>query len=166
MDGWGSAGTPSTPLYTLVTDYSADNTVLENQNQTYVLQYLVTDVNSGSTVDEVDDNFTGSHVSADGGTATLTDNICSGAAFGDDASCSGTTYQAGGVSLTVADDQEADSTADYSPDGSFSGPGTSGALTIGVNSNTFLDGQGETLRGVPLPGGPHPALSRKRERGA
>jgi len=77
-DPFGAVATAANPIYSVITDYSAGNAVNEYQNETGVLQYLVTD--SGGGITEVDGAITGSAVNSAAG--ELDKDVCANNQFG------------------------------------------------------------------------------------
>jgi hypothetical protein len=130
--GYATA-TPSNPIYSVITDYSAGVSVNEFQNETGVVQYLVTDVVAGSVISEVDGAITG--MAVDTASGSLDKEICAGAQFGGgprpDGSCSTTEIPAAQVALQTPGTQ-ADGTPDYVDSISLS--------TVGVYDGWSLDG--------------------------
>jgi hypothetical protein len=135
-DPFGSTATAGTPIYSVITDYSAGNTVNEYQNETGVVQYLVT-ASSGATISEVDGAITGSV--ADDATGTLNKNICANNQFGGGSSPNGNCTDARDNLITATSDLAlvgSGTQADGTPD--FSGPFN--LSTVGVYDGWTLDG--------------------------
>jgi hypothetical protein len=159
-DANGTTASSSDPIYELVTDYSAANSVNEFQNEHYFVSYSVTDNTTGSTVIQVDDNLVGGATNGPmGASATLTDKLmCVGGSFvvnggQPSATCSAGSrniYQAvdeadGGLALIGNPDSgEADSSVNYqSPsqnDGIFNGTTGGGETSFGVYDQADFDG--------------------------
>jgi hypothetical protein len=139
-DPFTTTASPGNPIYSVITDYSAGNTVNEYQNETGVVQYLVT-ASNGATISEVDGAITGAAV--DFASGSLDKNICANNQFGGGASPNGNCpsfltneiVAASGLALTTAGTQ-----ADGTPD--FAGPFS--LATVGVYDGWSLDG-GTTL---------------------
>jgi len=151
-DPWGTVGSPSAPLTTVVTDYSGtNNSVDEYQTQDFKVGYTVTDTVSGAIIDEVDDNINGSAIND--ATAIFTEKaVCAGGSFAssggtpEDTGCPGhgNVYEAvdpSGTSLSGLGDSGADSTSDFSDNAPFyQGPGSSGTAVVGVYDEAQLNG--------------------------
>jgi len=127
---------PSTPNPTVITDYSSGNTVNEFQNETGVVQYLVTGC-CGTTISEVDGAISGSAVNTASG--DLDKDICANNQFGGGSSPNGScpnflaneTVVASDLALTTSGTQS-DGTPDWA--GPFS------LSTVGVYDGWSLDG--------------------------
>jgi hypothetical protein len=80
-DPFGTAASAGSPIYSVITDYTGDNSVGESQGLTGVVQYLVTDssIVPGTSISQVDVAFTG--LAANTAAGSLTKDICS-AQFG------------------------------------------------------------------------------------
>jgi hypothetical protein len=78
-DPYGTTATAAMPIYSVITDYSAGNSVNEIENMTGVVQYLVTAV-SGATISEVDGAITGEAINSASG--ELDKDICANNQFG------------------------------------------------------------------------------------
>jgi hypothetical protein len=135
-DPFGTAATPFTPIISVITDYSAGNTVNEFQNETGVVQYLVT--SGGSIVSEVDGAITG--VASNSASGYLNKNICANNQFGGGASPNGNcpsfltneTIVASDLGLTATRGTQADGTPDWA--------GPLSLTTLGVYDGWGLDG--------------------------
>jgi hypothetical protein len=163
-DAWGSTGSLTTPLYELITNYSAgSDSVNEYQNEQYYISYLVTDTLSGAVINEVDDNVVGSAMN--GATATLTNkSICDGGAFVQSGGIPSSTcstggrnsYQAvdlgsGGTSISGgAGASGADSTEDFSFEngGAFQGGSSYGSANFGVYDQANMNGGNTSVSGT------------------
>jgi hypothetical protein len=134
-DPFGTAASSSSPIYSVITNYTAGNTVGELQGLTGVVQYLVTDVTAGTAITEVDGAISG--LAANSASGTLNKNICSNNQFEGGASPYGVcpvaeTIAASGLSLTNPAGPQADGTPDFA--GPFS------LSTMGVYDGWTLDG--------------------------
>lgn len=151
-DPWGTVGSPTAPLTTVVTDYSGtNNSVDEFQTQEFLVGYTVTDTVSGAIIDEVDDNINGSATNGASSVFTAKD-VCAGGSFDSsggtplDTGCPGhgNVYQAvadTGTALTGIADSGSDSTSDFSANAPFfQGPGSSGSSVVGVFDQADLNG--------------------------
>jgi hypothetical protein len=135
-DPFGSVATPYNPIYSVITDYSSGNTVNEFQNETGVVQYLVTGC-CGTTISEVDGAISGSAVNTASG--DLDKDICANNQFGGGSSPNGScpnflaneTVVASDLALTTSGTQS-DGTPDWA--GPFS------LSTVGVYDGWSLDG--------------------------
>jgi hypothetical protein len=137
-DPYGTAATASTPIISVITDYSAGATVNEFQNETGVVQYLVT-VAGGSVVTEVDGAITG--VASNSASGDLNKNVCANNQFGGGTNPNGNcpnfltneTIVASDLGLSSPAGTQADGTTDW----------VSGSLsltTLGVYDGWSLDG--------------------------
>jgi hypothetical protein len=135
-DPFGATATAAMPIYSVITDYSAGATVNEFQNETGVVQYVVT-ATSGATISEVDGAITGSAVNTAAG--DLNKDICANNQFGGGSSPNGNCpnfvtneiIAASDLALTTSGTQ-ADGTPDWA--GPFS------LQTLGVYDGWSLDG--------------------------
>ena len=155
-DPFGTAATAGNPIYSVITDYSAGNAVSEFQNETGVLQYLVSD--SGGPISEVDGAITGS--AANSGSGYLNKDVCANNQFGGGASPNGScpnfqtneTTVASDLALTSPAGTQADGTPDWAAPLSLTTLGvydgwslnggtthTSGAATLTSVENDFID---------------------------
>jgi hypothetical protein len=136
-DPFGTAATAGTPIISVITDYSAGNTVNEFQNETGIVQYLVS-VLGGSVVTEVDGAITG--VASTSASGYLNKNICANNQFGGGASPNGNcpsfltneTIVASDLGLTATRGTQADGTPDWA--------GPLSLTTLGVYDGWGLDG--------------------------
>lgn len=162
-DTYGTAGTVSNPLYTVVVDYANNNTVAEYQNEHYFVSYLVTDNAAGTNINQVDAAVGGTG-SDNGSTASLTvKNICAGGVFTPNGgepenNCSQgsrNVYQAvasSGLALVGNPDTEADSSINYQAvnqnDGWFDGGNSPGSTTFGIYDQADTDGGTTSTSGL------------------
>jgi hypothetical protein len=85
-DPYGTTASTDAPIYSVITDYSAGNVVNEFQNETGVVQYLVT-AQGGAIISEVDGAITGAALNSASG--ELDKDICANNQFGGGASPNG-----------------------------------------------------------------------------
>jgi len=78
-DPFGTTATASSPIYSVITNYTGNNAVAEFQSKTGILQYLVTDATAGTAITEVDAAITGVALNAASG--ALNQNICANGQF-------------------------------------------------------------------------------------
>jgi hypothetical protein len=117
-DPFGTSATAGNPIYSVITDYSAGNSVNEYQNEAGVVQYLVTD--AGLPITEVDGAIGG--LAANSATGILNKDICANNQFGGGASPNGTcpnflaneTVVTSDLALTNPAGTQADGTPDFS----------------------------------------------------
>jgi hypothetical protein len=130
-DPFGTAASGISPIYTVIADYSGDNSVAESQTLGAIVQYLVTDTGPAATsVIEVDGAITGSALSTASG--SLNKSLCTGASFAPDGSCPNAIITAtSDLALTTSGTQ-----SDGTPD--FSGPFS--LSTLGVDDDLSLAG--------------------------
>jgi hypothetical protein len=135
-DPFGATATAAAPIYSVITDYSAGATVNEFQNETGVVQYVVT-ATSGATISEVDGAITGSAVNTAAG--DLNKDVCANNQFGGGASPNGNCPSFQTNEITAASDLALTTTgtqADGTPD--WAGPFS--LQTMGVYDGWSLDG--------------------------
>jgi hypothetical protein len=148
-DPFGTVGTATTPLYQVIVNFTAGNTVVENQSERYVLQYLVTDNNSGTQIVQVDNNIAGGAFVQFGASGGLTaKSLCDGAPFGSSSgtpigTCNGTLYTSvapnGGSQFVGNPDSQADSSINYNgPNQKFGG--SIGSSNFGVYDQADISG--------------------------
>lgn len=154
-DMFGTVGTVSHPLYVVVANYSANNSVNEFQNEHFFVSYLVTDAVAGNYLNQVDAGITGT-ATADGATASLTiKNVCDGGMFTPiggqpENNCSQgarnvyQTVSGTGLALFGVDDLEADSSISYQTPaengGVFDGGISPGGAVLGIYDQADIDG--------------------------
>jgi hypothetical protein len=115
-DPFGTPASSSDPIYTVITDYTGDNSVVENQTLTGVVQYLVTDPAAGTAITEVDGAISG--LAANTASGSLNKDICSdnqfeGGAAPNGACPSSVTIATSSLALTNPAAQESDGTPDF-----------------------------------------------------
>jgi hypothetical protein len=116
-DPFGTVATASTPIISVITDYSSGNTVNEFQNETGVVQYLVSA--TGSSITEVDGAISG--LAANSASGFLNKDICANNQFGGGTTPNGNcpnfatneTIVASGLALTSPAGRQADGTPDW-----------------------------------------------------
>jgi hypothetical protein len=136
-DPFGTTAAPGMPIYSVITDYSASNVVNEFQNETGVVQYLVT-AEGGAIISEVDAAITGAALLSASG--SLDKNICANNQFGGGGTPNGVCpdfvhneiIAASGLPLTDPAGTQADGTTSWA--GPFS------LSTVGVYDGWSLDG--------------------------
>lgn len=148
-DPFGTVGTPTKPLYQVIVDFTGGNIVGENQSERYVLQYLVTNSNSGTQVVQVDNNIAGGAVVSAGASGGLTaKSMCDGAPFGSNGgtptgTCTGNVYTSvapnGGSMFIDNPDNEVDSSILYNSVGQKFG-GLIGSSNFGVYDQADISG--------------------------
>ena len=151
-DPFGTVGSTSNPVYQVIFNFSGGNSVSSWQSEQYILQYLVTDSNSGTQITEVDDNIAGGASVEFGSTGSLTyKSLCDGGAFNSNGDAPTGTCSTGAANvypavapnggtqfLTNPDPGEADSSIDYnSPDQKFGG--SIGSANFGVYDQADLN---------------------------
>ena len=147
-DPFGTVGTATNPLYQVIVNFTAGNTVAENQSARYVLQYLVTTNDSETQIIQVDNNIAGGAYVQFGASGGLTaKSMCNGAPFGSNSgtptgTCSGTVYPSvapGGSQFIGNPDSEADSSIVYNaPNQTFGG--SIGSSNFGVYDQADISG--------------------------
>ena len=157
-DPFGTVGTPTKPLYQVIVDLTGGNIVGENQSERYVLQYLVTDTNSGTQVVQVDNNIAGGAAVSAGASGGLTaKSMCDGAPFGSNAGAPTGTCSTGNVYTSVAPgggsmfidnpDSEVDSSILYNSVGQKFG-GLIGSSNFGVYDQADISGGSTSPSGI------------------
>jgi hypothetical protein len=148
-DPFGTVGTSTTPLYQVIVNLTAGNTVAENQSERYILQYLVADT-AGSQIIQVDNNIVGGAAVIFGSSGGLTaKSLCDGGPFNSNAgtptgACSsGSVYASvapnGGSQFLSNPDSQADSSINYNgPSQKFGG--TIGSSNFGVYDQADING--------------------------
>jgi len=136
-DPFGTAASLSDPIYSVITDYSAGNSVNEFQNETGVVQYLVT-AGGGTSITEVDGAITG--VASNFATGELDKNICANNQFGGGSSPNGTCPSFATNEKTVASGLALSSPVGTQADGTPDWVGPFSLSTVGVYDSWSLDG--------------------------
>jgi hypothetical protein len=135
-DPYLTAAAVNMPIFSVIVDYSAGNAVTEFQNETSVVQFLVTDP-GGTVITEVDGAITGSAVHSASG--ELDANICANNAFGPNGSCtSDQSYVTSGLGLSSVSGPagtQSDGTTDF-----LQPPITFPLTVMGVSDSWSLDG--------------------------
>jgi PEP-CTERM motif len=137
-DPYGTAASAGAPIISVITDYSAGNTVNEFQNETGVVQYLVT-VTGGSVVTEVDGAITGLATS-NGASGDLNKNVCANNQFGGGANPNGNCPNFNTNETIVANDLGLNKTGATQADGTSDWAGPLSLTTLGVYDGWSLDG--------------------------
>ena len=75
-DPFGTEASATSPIYSVITDYSGDTTVDEFQTESGIVQFLVTDNVSGTSIMQVDSASNG--VAANGASGEFMKNLCKG----------------------------------------------------------------------------------------
>jgi hypothetical protein len=141
-DPFGTAASSGSPIYSVITDYTGNNSVAESQGLTGVVQYLVTDtaLAAGTSIVQVDGAITG--LAANFASGVLNKNICTGTQFGGGASpdgiCSSTLLNVASLSLTSPAATQADGTPDFSGPFSLSSMGVFDGLNLAGGSTSPL----------------------------
>lgn len=168
-DPYGTGASSTNPIIQVITTYSGGTTVNEFQNESGIVQYLVT-ATGGASVTNVDGAFTGFADTLDGASGNFNKNLCNNNQFEGGADPNGgcpsflTNEQAAasGLPLTDPSSTQADSSSNYASinDTSFGvedqwaedggTTNSSGTATITSDENDFQ----ETL---PSSGAPEPA---------
>jgi hypothetical protein len=134
----GTVASVGSPIISVITDYSSGNTVNEFQNETGVVQYLVTDT-GGSKVTEVDGAITGM-ASSNGALGYLNKNICANNQFGGGSNPNGNCPNFATNESIVASDLGLTNTVATQADGSSDWEGPLSLTTLGVYDGWSLDG--------------------------
>jgi hypothetical protein len=79
-DPYGTGASDTNPIIQVITTYSGGTTVNEFQNESGIVQYLVT-VTGGASVTNVDGAFTGFADTADGASGIFNKNLCNNNQF-------------------------------------------------------------------------------------
>jgi hypothetical protein len=137
-DPFGTLASVGNPIISVITDYSSGNVVNEFQNETGVVQYLVT-ATSGSKVSEVDGAITGM-ASTNGASGYLNNNICANNQFGGGANPNGNCPNFLANEAIVASDLGLSSPAGAQADGTPDWGGPLSLTTLGVYDGWSLDG--------------------------
>jgi hypothetical protein len=140
-DPYGTAATVGAPIVSVITDYSSGTTVGEYQNETGVVQYLVT-VAGGSVVTEVDGAITGA--ASNSASGDLNKDVCANNQFGGGTNPSGNCPNFTTNETIVASDLALVSKAGTQADGTSDWAGPLSLSTLGVYDGWSLDG-GSTL---------------------
>jgi len=137
-DPFGTAASVGMPIISVITDYSAGNSVNEYQNETGVVQYLVTGT-GGSKVTEVDGAITGM-ASRSGASGYLNMNVCANHRFGGRANPNGICPNFSTNETIVASDLTLVNKAGTQADGTADWAGPLSLTTLGVYDGWSLDG--------------------------
>jgi hypothetical protein len=137
-DPYGTAASAGTPIISVITDYSNGNSVNEFQNETGVVQYLVTDTR-GSKVTEVDGAITGV-ASSNGASGYLNKNVCANNQFGGGANPNGNCPNFATNETIVANDLGLSNVAGTQAGGTPDWVGPLSLTTMGVYDGWSLDG--------------------------
>jgi hypothetical protein len=134
-DPFGTVASGADPIYTVITDYTGDNSVAESQTLEGVVQYMVTDTGPAATsIIEVDGAITG--LAANTASGSLNKNICS-VQFGSDPGPDGVCP---GVEATVTDDLGLSTPAGQVADGTPDFTGVPAPTSMGVYDGWSLAG--------------------------
>jgi hypothetical protein len=79
-DPWGTGASGTNPIIQVITAYSGGTTVNEFQNESGIVQYLVT-ATGGASVTDVDGAFTGFADTPDGASGSFNKNLCNNNQF-------------------------------------------------------------------------------------
>jgi hypothetical protein len=137
-DPLGTAASSISPIYSVITEYTGDNSVGEGQSLSGVVQYMVTDtaIAPGTSIAQVDAAITG--LAANSATGSLSKSLCEGSPYGGGPGaptgvCPSTEIiAASGLPLTSPAGPQSDSTTSFSAPFSLS--------SMGVYDSWTLDG--------------------------
>ncbi len=136
-DPYGTTATTDMPIYSVIADYSAGNAVNEFQNETGVVQYLVT-ATGGAIVSEVDGAITG--LAANSASGELDKNICANNQFEGGANPNGNCPSPGTNELTVTSGLPLTDPAGTQADGTPNWDAPFSLSNLGVYDSWSLDG--------------------------
>jgi hypothetical protein len=136
-DPFGTAASVGSPIISVITDYSAGNTVSEFQNETGAVQYLVT-VTGGSKVTEVDGAITGA--ASNSASGDLNKDVCANNQFGGGPNPNGNCPSFNTNETIVASDLALVSKAGTQADGTPDWARPLSLTTLGVYDGWSLDG--------------------------
>jgi hypothetical protein len=136
-DPFGAAASSSSPIYSVITAYTAGNAVAEFQSESGVVQNLVTDATAGTAITEVDGAISG--LAANSASGALNKDICSNNQFEGGAAPNGIcpvseTVAASGLALSSPAATQADGTPDFAGPFSLSSLGVYDSWTLGGGS--------------------------------
>jgi hypothetical protein len=137
-DPFGTAASVGSPIISVTTNYSSGNVVNEFQNETGVVQYLVTGA-GGSKITEVDGAITGI-VSSNGASGYLNKNICANNQFGGGANPNGNCPNSLTNETIVASDLGLSSVTRTQAEGTPDWGGPLSLTILGVYDGWSLDG--------------------------
>jgi hypothetical protein len=140
-DPFGTVASASAPIYSVIADYTAGNTVGEFQSDTGVVQYLVTDALAGTSITEVDAAISG--LAANTATGALNKTLCANGPF-EEAGTTPNGVCSSGSELTAASVLALSTPASTQADGTPDWVGPFALSTMGVYDDWALNG-GTTL---------------------
>jgi hypothetical protein len=136
-DPFGTTATAGAPIISVITDYSSGNSVNEFQNETGVVQYLVT-VAGGSVVTEVDGAITG--VASSSASGELNKDVCANNQFGGGSNPNGNCPSFLTNESIVASELGLSTTVGTQADGTPDWVAPLSLTTLGVYDGWSLDG--------------------------
>jgi hypothetical protein len=135
-DPYGTGASSTNPIIEVITAYTGGTTVNEFQNESGIVQYLVT-ATGGASVTDVDGAFTGFADTPDGASGSFNKNLCNNNQFEGGTSPNGvcpsslTNLQTAASGLPLASTTQSDSSSNYA---------SINDTSFGVEDQWFEDG--------------------------